>query len=85
MKCTYSEIPYQWQDGDQWHVGRLVIEEHGCVVTEFDGLRRVSHLEDDECVLVRREHTGELRFVPWSHLATYPQGEIPEPTNTGRN
>jgi hypothetical protein len=85
MKCTYSEIPYQWQDGDQWHVGRLVVDENGYVVTALTGTHRMSDLDDGDYVLVRREHTGELHFVPWAHLVTYPQGEIPEPTNTGRN
>lgn len=85
MKCEFSEQPYQWQDGEAWHVGRLVQTAPGMVITFTDGPMVAEFIDlDSESVLVRHLHTNELEFVEWGKLSPYPSSPIPEPTNTGR-
>lgn len=87
MKCSFSEQPYQWQDGDAWHVGNLVLFNASGLPEAIDweeGIVLIGDLTSRHCVLVRHVHTNTVEFVQWGKLSPYPSSPIPEPTNTGK-
>lgn len=54
-----------------WHqVGRAALVRRCGLATPF---------YDDDCLLVRHAHTGELELVPLEELSQYPSEPIPEP------
>ena len=86
MKCNLSEAAYKWHDGEQWHVGKLVMaihpDDHDCkmFVSEDCGVLGLAPMET-ELIQVQHSHTRELEFVEWGKLSVYEVNE--QPTNTG--
>lgn len=87
MKLTYSPHPCQWHDGNQHHVGVMVLgewEDGNPIAVTNNGRGYVSHLQSDDLVQVAHSHTRELEFVEYGKLSPYPSEPIPQPTNEGR-
>lgn len=74
MKLTYSPHPYQWHDGNQHHVGVMVLDSHNDTIW---------HPDDPDVVLMAHSHTRELEFVRYGDLKPYPSEPITQPTNNG--
>jgi hypothetical protein len=76
MKCTYSTQAYQWHDGDQHHVGVMVMHRTKTIESE----RGITSFNDsDDLVLMAHSHTRELEFVRYGDLKPYPSEPITNP------
>jgi len=72
----------QWHDGEQFHVGKLMVVEYEpneFVLSFEEGITFTESLESDESILVKHSHTGELEFVDNTMLSPYPTEPIPTP------
>jgi hypothetical protein len=77
MKLTYSPTPYQWHDGNQHHVGVMVMDVTGHYITRENGF--MPAVGGRDTVLMAHSHTRELEFVLYSSLSPYPSSPIPQP------
>lgn len=63
IKTTLSEQAFKWHDGQQWHVGKMVMEGDLPVQKVDDGFI--------DAVLVAHSHTRDLEFIDPDDLSPY--------------
>lgn len=74
IRIDLTEQRYQWTGSQgENHVGRMLLDEHGCFIRDAAGLR----------VMVLLDYDGGLFYVDEELLSVYPSEPIPEPINQG--